>query len=122
LDLLITEESYGWARRKVTEAKISLAAYLKEPKTDGNTRLVKSLEDAKEALLFLDFGGIGVAQEALQRNLSSYNRLVEYIDGTIAASNLLDGRSIMLYDITSNLVAITEELVEQAGKIWGFDV
>ncbi len=122
MHLLVTEESYGWARRKVTEARISLAAYALEPEKDGNSELIRSLEDVKQALLYLDFGDMGVAQEAMQGDWSNYRKLIGYIDSIIEASNLLQERSVILFNVTSNLVAFAEELIGQAGRIWGLDV
>lgn len=120
LDLLITEEVYGWARRKVIEAKISLASYLEEKDSNGNEKLVRSLEAIKEALLILDFGDVRVAQEALELNLTSYGKLIEYIDIAITAGNMFKEKSLILYNVTSNLITTTDQLVRETGRIWGF--
>ncbi len=121
MNLLITEESYGWARRKVTEAKMALSSYLAESGNDGNAILVSSLEDIKQALLYIDCGDSGIGLEAIQGRGSAYYKLIEYIDGAIAATNLLDDRSAFLYNFAFNLVTMAEQLLGQVEQIWGFN-
>lgn len=121
MNLLITEESYGWARRKITEAKVALASYLAESGNDGNAILVSSLEDIKQALLYIDCGDSGIGLDAVQEGGSTYYKLIEYIDGAIAATNLLDDRSAFLYNFVFNLVSVTELLLGQVEQIWGFN-
>ncbi len=125
MEVLISSESYGWARRKVSEANIILSRYPGEAR-DGNALLVSSLAGAREALMYLQTGSPRGSYDvhllrAIGQISSDYERLLSYIDGTIEIAGRLEERSTTLYSLASALVSTVSDLVDAAGDLWDLE-
>jgi hypothetical protein len=125
MEVLVSSESYGWARRKVGEANIILSHYPDEAR-DGNALLVSSLAGAREALMYLQTGSpresydIHILRAGGQIS-SDYERLLSYIDGTIEIAGRFEERSTALYGLVSALVSTVSDLVDAAGDLWSLE-
>ncbi len=125
MEVLVSSESYGWAKRKVGEANIILSHYLSEER-DGNALLVSSLAGAREALMYIQTGS---PRESYDVHLlrsggqisSEYERLLSYIDGAIEVAERFEERSTTLYSLAFALVSTVGDLVDAAGNLWGLE-
>ena len=125
MEVLVSSESYGWARRKVGEANILLSRYPGEAR-DGNALLVSSLAGAREALMYLQTGSPRGSYDVLLLRAggqisSDYERLLSYIDGAIEVAGRFEERSTTLYNLVSALVSTVSDLVDAAGDLWGLE-
>lgn len=125
MEVIISSESYGWARRKVGEANIILSHYQGEAR-DGNALLVSSLAGAREALMYLQTGSPRGSYDVHMLRAggqisSDYERLLSYIDGAIEMAGRFEERSATLYSLASALVSTVSDLVDAAGNLWDLE-
>jgi len=122
MEVLVPSESYGWARRKIREANMTLSRYQSDQR-DGNALLVASLAGAREALMYLQSGSPRGPYDAYLvvaggQIFSEYKALLSYIDMAIDMSGRARGNSASLYNLTHAIVSTVNELVDAAGSIW----